>query len=265
MRLSEFYSGDLNASTYDLGVGRGGPSGVDDVGFYRDLAGPPGSEVLELGCGTGRVLIPLAEAGLRVTGLDRSPGMLAQAAAKIDRLPATVRAAIHIVRGDLADFAFDMRFDAVLIPARAFAFLLTAEAQLSCLTLVLDHLRPGGVLAVDLFDPLLDRLVPGRTEARADSRIDPESGHIIRVDVLSRENDTVAQILREVWRFTESTADGVVLRSEDEELALRWTYRYEMRHLLALAGFRSAIEYSDFVGSPPAYGGEQVWVAHREP
>ena len=44
---------------------------------------------------------------------------------------------------------------------------------------------------------------------------------------------------------------------------MRWTYRHEMRHLLELAGFPNAVEYSDFVGSPPAYGREQVWIARR--
>lgn len=92
---------------------------------------------------------------------------------------------------------------------------------------------------------------------------DPKTGRTIRVEVLSRHNDTVDQVLREFWRFTEIDASGTVLRTEEEELLLRWTYRYEMRHLLALAGFDGVEEYSDFRGSPSAYGGEQVWVCRR--
>jgi len=260
----DFYSGNLNVSTYDLGVGLLGAGTQDDVAFYLDLAAKAGPDVLELGCGTGRVMIPLAEAGFRVTGLDRSRGMLAQAATRLSRLDPVVRAATRLVEGELASFALDTRFDSVLIPARAFAFLLTVDAQRSCLGRVFEHLRPGGLVALHLFDPRLDLCLPGRMPGRTDTRIDPETGNAIRVDVLFRENDTVAQIVREVWRFSEIDSSGTVLDSEEEQLELRWTYRYETRHLLELSGFRDAVEYSDFGGSPPAYGAEQVWVAQRQ-
>lgn len=269
MNAGEFYSGTLNASTYDLGIGRFGAGTLDDVDFYKTLAETAGSDVLELACGTGRVVIPLAEAGFRVTGLDRSPGMLAQAA-KIGRLPPALQAAIRLVPGDLAEFALGEIFDVVLIPARSFMFLLTIDEQLACLARVHSHLRPGGVTAIDIFDPLLDLCVPGRKPGRTETGDDPETGHSIRVDVLFRENDAVAQTVRDVWRFSEIASSGEILRVEEEELVLRWTYRYEMRHLLELAGFSGALagfsgadEYSDFAGLPPAYGREQVWVARR--
>ena len=54
-----------------------------------------------------------------------------------------------------------------------------------------------------------------------------------------------------------------MVRQEEEILRLRWTYRYEMRHLLELAGFEVEAEFSDFRGSPPAYGREQVWLARK--
>lgn len=259
----DFYSGNLNASTYDLGVGLLGVGGGDDVAFYLDLAAKAGRDVLELGCGTGRVMIPLAEAGFRVTGLDRSPTMLAQAATKLSRLDPVVQAATRLVEGDLASFALDTRFDSVLVPARAFAFLLTVDAQRACLDLVFEHLRPGGFVALHLFDPRLDLCLPGRMPGRTDTKIDPTTGNTIRVDVLFRENDTLAQIGREVWRFSEIDSSGTVVNSEEEQLELRWTYRNEMRHLLKLSGFSDAVEYSDFARTSPAYGAEQVWVARR--
>ncbi len=262
MSAAEFYSGTLNASTYDLEVGLLRSGTFEDVAFYQTLA-PAGSDVLELACGTGRVAIPLVEAGFRVTGVDKSPGMLAQAAAKVERLPPALQTAIRLVPGDLAKFDLDERFDAVLIPARSFMFMLTIEQQRACLARVHRHLRPGGVTAIHLFDPLLDLCVPGRKPGRTETRDDPVTGHAIRVDVLFREDDPLAQTVREVWRFSEIATSGEVLRSEEEELVMRWTYRYEMRHLLELAGFTDAVEYSDFAGSPPAYGREQVWIARR--
>ena len=92
---------------------------------------------------------------------------------------------------------------------------------------------------------------------------DLRTDHTIRVDVLSRTNDPLNQVLRETWRFIETDRMGTVVRSEAEGLALRWTYRYEMHHLLELSGLDVVAEYSDFDGSPPAYGREQVWVARR--
>jgi SAM-dependent methyltransferase len=259
----DFYSGDLNVSTYDLGVGNLGAGTSDDVAFYLDLAAKAGPRVLELGCGTGRLMVPLAEAGFRVTGLDRSPGMLAQAATKLSRLDPTIQTATRLVEGDLASFALETTFDSILLPARVFAFLLTVDDQRACLGRVLEHLRPGGLVAIDLFDPRLDLCVPGRMPGRTDTGIDPETGDAVRVDVLFRENDALRQILREVWRFSRIDSSGTTVDSQEEQLELRWTYRYEMRHLLELSGFRDAVEYSDFDRSPPAYGGEQVWVAQK--
>jgi SAM-dependent methyltransferase len=258
-----FYSSRLNTQSYDLGVGRGAPADDKDVAFYRRLAAASGPRVLELGCGTGRVTIALAEAGLESTGLDLSPGMLQEAQSKVERLEPATRARLRFFEADMKDFTLGLQFDTVVIPARAFAFLLTIEAQRACLARVFDHLRPRGVLSIDVFDPRLDLCLPGVTKGRTETAVDPATGRTFRVEVISRHNDTLSQVLREAWRFTELDAAGAILQAEDEELVLRWTYRYEMRHLLELAGFDRIEEQSDFAGSPPAYGGEQVWVCRR--
>ena len=89
------------------------------------------------------------------------------------------------------------------------------------------------------------------------------SGNVVSVDVLERVNDTLEQRLTERWRFTERTTTGVVVREEEEVLELRWSYRYEMRYLLELSGYGVEDELSDYLGAPPAYGREQIWVARR--
>ena len=76
-------------------------------------------------------------------------------------------------------------------------------------------------------------------------------------------NDTVAQTLEEVWRFTEVGPDGQPIRVEEEVLRMRWIYRWEMRYLLELCGFEIEAEYSDYAGAAPAYGKEQIWVARK--
>ena len=69
--------------------------------------------------------------------------------------------------------------------------------------------------------------------------------------------------MTEVWEFAELDNTGNSLRREEETLRMRWTYRFEMRYLLEVSGFEVTAEYSDFRGSPPQYGAEQVWVALR--
>jgi hypothetical protein len=91
----------------------------------------------------------------------------------------------------------------------------------------------------------------------------PTTGNRITASVVRRANDPVVQRSTMLWRFAEEGSDGSLLREEFEELTMRWTYRYEMRHLLERCGFEILSEFSDFAGTQPAYGGEQVWVARR--
>lgn len=144
--------------------------------------------------------------------------------------------------------------------------LTTTEAQRACLERARAHLAPGGLLAIDIFDPLLDRMLPG-TLPEAWRNLGevphPKSGNRVRIEASDRTNDPVSQVFEETWRFTELGSGGAVLRQEEEVLRMRWTYRYEMRHLLELSGFEVEAEYSDYFKSPPAYGKEQIWVARK--
>jgi hypothetical protein len=89
------------------------------------------------------------------------------------------------------------------------------------------------------------------------------TGNTVSASVERRVNDPLVQRFTMLWRFAEKGSDGSLIREEFEELTLRWTYRYEMRHLLELSGFEIVSEFSDFSGAPPSYGDEQIWVARR--
>ena len=258
-----FYSRpSLHVETYDAQHQQ--LPGGDDVGFFRDLAERSGGPVLELGCGTGRIAIPLAEAGFDVVGLDRSAPMLARAAERRRSLPPDVRRRLTFVEGDMTDFRLGRRFGLAFAAFRVFMALPDATSQRASLAAIRRHLQPGGLLAIDVFDPKLDLITPEprpQTERREFRH--PATGTKVVAAVLSRVNDPLNQRLTQQWRFTEEGADGQVIREEFEELTLRWTYRYEMRHLLELSGFEPLAEYSDYAGSPPAYAAEQIWVARR--
>jgi SAM-dependent methyltransferase len=258
-----YAEGGLNVETYDLRTA--GFAGEIDfwVGCARKANGP----VLELACGTGRVTWPIARASVDIVGLDISPAMLRVAESKRAHESPEVSQRVRLVQGDMTDFSLGQLFALVIIPFRAFQALLTPEDQQRSLTCVRRHLRPGGRLIVDIFDPRLDWALPERTEPGLPARptiTHPVTGNTLTVNVLSRRNDALRQLFTEHWRFSELSPTGQLLRQEDELLELRWTYRYEMRYLLELSGFTVEAELSDFSGSPPAYGKEQIWIAFAE-
>jgi SAM-dependent methyltransferase len=233
-----------------------------DVEFFRAAARRTGGPILDVGCGTGRVSIPLAADGWEVVGLDRSAPMLALAERRRAIEPPEVAARLTFVEGDLTGFDLGRTFALIVVPSRVFQFLLTPDAQRSGLAALRRHLAPTGELVLDLFDPRLDLCVPDLPPQAGNAEVvrHPVSGNDVRVERLERVNDPLRQVFDEIWLSTELDASGRELRARRETLSLRWTYRWEMRHLLDLTGFEVVAEYGDFKGSPPAYGREQVWV-----
>ncbi|MEO5372785.1 MAG: class I SAM-dependent methyltransferase [Alphaproteobacteria bacterium] len=262
--LPRFYFQDsLNVRSYDARAALDATLFEDHLPFYVALAVESGGPVLELGCGTGRVALAIAEAGVEVVGLDLAPAMLAQAEAARARATGPVQARLGFEQGDMTDFDLGRRFALVLVPFRSFQELLTVHDQRSALACIRGHLEPGGRLAADLFDPRYEAIRPGVDDSVVSLPAVPSGDGTIRVDILRRVNDPVAQRLTEVWRFTAVAADGTPVLVEEEVHSLRWIFRYEMRHLLDLEGFAVESEASDFHGSPPAYGNQQVWIARR--
>ena len=256
------YSGDgMSVALYDamypsLGTPR------DDEAFLLEQAEITGGPILELACGTGRVLWTLGDAGYEVTGLDLSRPMLARAEAKAVRRPAEVRERASFVRSDMKEFDLGRTFSLIYSTFRSFQALLTAEDQKACLRCAHRHLRKGGRLVLDLFDPALDRCLPRDPYVQRTYGIHrhPETGSNALWETVDHQNDPVRQILTEIWRWTEMDDAGRVVRVEMEEIRLRWTYRHELHHLLELCGFRLLHEYSDFRKSEPQYARELIVV-----
>jgi len=257
-----FYSRPgLHVEIYDLQTDEKW-STLNDTAFYFEEAQAGGGPVLELGCGTGRVTLPLLETGLEIHGLDASAAMLEIAKQKRDLLSPETAKRLHLHPGDMTRFDLDTKFALILIAFRSFQILLTPQAQRSCLTCIRRHLAPNGKVIINLFDPRYDLIVPGRQEGKEAPRefVHPVSGNRVVVETLERMNDALSQTLQERWRFTETNAAREIIRQEEEFIHLRWTFRYEMRHLVESCGFAVEAEYSDFHRSPPAYAKEMVWV-----
>jgi SAM-dependent methyltransferase len=259
-----FYSSSaLHVAIYDSmhAVTPGG----DDIGFFRSLAEQAGGPVLELGCGSGRVAIPLAEAGCNVVGIDRSTAMLARARAKAEAAGLEAAGRLRLIEGDMTSTRAGDGFGLAFAAFRVFMSILEPDEQLMTLRLVHEQLRPNGLLALDVFDPRYDLIGPGVGPWRPDigTFINPDTGKPVRVTTLDRLNDPIGQRFTEHWEFAELDELGHAIRTEVEALTLRWTFRHEMHHLLVRSGFEPVAEYSDYAGSPPAYGQEQIWVARR--
>jgi SAM-dependent methyltransferase len=134
------------ARYYDLYVG----DFCADLPLYRALCEPT-HKVLEIGCGTGRVLFPLLQQGCTVTGVDTSPDMLRPAESKLSRWLAQGKLLLN--NHDFCHAPLDEHFDRVLVTFFTFNYLLTATAQEQFLLHVHQSLAPGGILAMDLFYP----------------------------------------------------------------------------------------------------------------
>ena len=202
------YASRLAVATYDMFH-----SGTGDVPFYLDCARRFGDPILELGSGTGRILIPLAEAGYEVVGVDLSAAMLEAASAKIERR-SEAAARIRLVESDMKNFSAQQRFALALIPARAFQFLLTPVDQRAALNCIRRHLVPGGHLVIDLFDPNFEvRFTSEFKHLFLREVQDPQSGHRFIRSVVARHEDRVLQTFEETLRIEKFDSDGTLIDS----------------------------------------------------
>jgi SAM-dependent methyltransferase len=259
--VDAYYADELVVATYDAGSST---AVAGDVAFYKACGRRFGDPVLELAVGTGRVAWELADAGLRVVGVDLSAAMLEQAVRNGGGRPAAVRERLTLHQADMAAFALPAVFPLAIIPYSAFQHLLTSERQRSALACIHRHLASGGHLVVDVFDPLLEHCVPGAASPMPDREVvEPASGHLIRRRTLTRDVDPVRQTITETFRIERVSAAGEVIAETETSFAVRWAGRQEMAYLFELSGFEVVEQYSDFDRAPPAYGKRQIWVVHR--
>jgi SAM-dependent methyltransferase len=209
--LERFYEGaeSLFVRAYDAFYVGGAPPIAGDIAFYDRLAQATGGPVLELGCGTGRIALALAQAGLSVTGVDVSAGMLALARRKSERLAAAASRCLTFVEGDMARLDLGRRFGMAFIAFRSFQHLLTIDEQRATLTGVRRHLRPDGRMALHLFDPRFDLLADENPPAIRQSGIDPATQRRYAGEILRTGRDYLNQIRCDLWRYTETDLNAI--------------------------------------------------------
>ncbi|UTP39084.1 class I SAM-dependent methyltransferase [Phenylobacterium sp. LH3H17] len=203
------------------------PGSLPDVPFYLDrLVGTQGP-ILEAAVGTGRLLVPLLEAGLEVKGFDQSPDMLESCRRHCAArgLPADLRQA------RFQDFAYDHAFAAILVPVGTFTLIDDFAEGLAVLKRFHDHLAPGGRLLIDLLPMgyLTNERPDVRTWTAANGDMLRIEGRAVEIDLVRQRRVTHDRYER--WR------NGRLVESELEVMAFRIWGLAEFQLALAAAGF----------------------------
>ncbi len=217
---------------------------TEDLTLYLGFAERCGSPILELGCGSGRILAYLAGKGFYVTGIDKSPDMLALARKRIEREGTEGR--VQLLQGDIADFAAGQKFQLAFAAVNTFLQLTDQEKQLATLRCVLDHLEKSGVLILDVFNP--ERALWEQGPMLERQFEDPLTGDII-LKLISGQVDRTRQLQHLTLMYDHIDEQGRVSRTVSH-LALRYIYRYEMELLLEISGFRVGQVYGSYDMDP---------------
>ena len=206
----------------------------EDIATYAGFASAVGSEgVLELACGTGRLLLPLAASGARITGVDLSPTMLNLAREKV--AAAGLEKRIRLVHGDMRTVQLDRRFDLVIIGLNSLMHLAEQADQHAALRNAARHLTPGGRLVVDLFNPEV-ALPEAHQEGQLFLhclKVLPDGAHLLHFQ--SPKVDRAAQLVHMTNYYDEMPADGRV-RRHFSPFTLRYVGAGELRLLIERAG-----------------------------
>lgn len=244
----------------------------DDIPLILKTARAAGRVALELGCGTGRVLLPLADGGCQVIGLDTSMALLAVARRKLAKHGYASETAAHgpapvrLVQADMTRFRLAEReIDFAFVVSNTLMHVTTQAEQLKALQCAHRHLRVGGLLLIDLFNPDVAYLeaISGNQEL-ADWWDDEESGAQV-LKWSTRYLDAARQLQETVFVYEEVFPDG---RNEQTRLAfpLRFWWPDEGAMLLERAGFALDELYGDFDGSPYRSDSERlIFIARKEP
>lgn len=232
---NEFYSAEF-APIYDLLHAEF----KKDIPFWLDLAEKTGDPILEIGCGTGRLLLPLAQAGHRVVGIDAAPAMLELAQARIDALGLNDRAqcvSADITKTAPPDFRYQLAF---------FGHNTLYHFPLNRLQGVLRQLRkvlaPGATLCMDVVNPYIIMELEDEKEYQLEQMLThPTTGE--EIDQFVRySNDIFDQCWRVEWKFVpKSTKQPLVVKTD-----YHYFYPHQLETMMSANGFQWVATYGDY-------------------
>jgi len=230
-----------------------------DVPFYVDLAKQVGGPVLEIACGTGRVLLNIARAGIQIDGVDNSTAMLGILKSRLQREPPAVRDKVALHEGDMRRFRLRQKYRLAIIPFRPLQHMYTLQDQLDALTTAAAHLQDDGKLAFDVFYPNFEKIPAGVGEEifELEWTVDAAIPKLVRRFFRKDSFDKIHQIFTGTFVFRTYEDDKLVREETDPLQMCYYTYPH-LRALFLLTGFEPVGEYGSFAKAPLDNASDQM-------
>jgi len=230
-----------------------------DLPFYLDLAAQSGGPVLEIACGTGRVLLPIARKGIEICGVDNSQPMLDVLNTSLAQETQEIRNRITLNQGDMRTFRLNRKFPLVMIPFRPMQHMFTVEDQVAALKTAAAHLTDTGTLAFDVFYPKFDMIWTRVGEEIPEMEWTPPSDPTKLVRRFFRKDaiDKINQVFSFTFIFRSYRSGDLILEETEAFRLCYYTYPH-LRALFRLAGLEPVAEYGSFAKSPLDNTAEQM-------
>ena len=246
------------AEWYDIFYAAADPGDID---FYHGLCKASGGPVLEIGVGTGRIALPLAQQGMEVVGIDLFEPMLKVAQQNaLDVAP--LDGSLRLIQADMRDFDLKRLFPVVTIPARTLLLATTEAEQIGTLCCAAKHLAPDGTMAFNLFYPDPEMLADDPDEEFLLEVVEkPDGGRF----VLTAKNrfDLESQLNHGVQIAEELDPKGEILRRQDLEVVVRFLYPEQIIALCDRVGLEVIEMWGDFEGGELDEESDEIVVLAR--
>lgn len=239
--------GPLCTKVYELSKPVGYSTG--DVEYYKARLNGRKGKTLEVGCGSGRILVPLLESGIAIEGIDYSSSMLNSCRAQCQARGLSTT----LYHGDMGSFSLDEKYADIIIPGGSFQLIEEREEAILALRNFYGHLEPGGRLTMDLIlemDFEVNKVSMRTWEIPPNEVITLES-RIIEVDFLKQK--TVSLLKYEKW------SEGQLMQTELQRFPLFWYGLHEFQLLLESIGYTEVTFSADYsYGTLPSHAGAMI-------
>ena len=234
----EYTVGDL---IYDANIYDGMNTDLVDLPFYlKWLPKNQEAKILELCCGTGRLTIPIAQAGYDILGVDITPSMLEKAREKAS----AAQVDIEFIEADIRELDLSEKYDCIFIPFNSIHHLYQTNGLLKTFQLVKKHLKPGGQFLFDCFNPNIRYIVEAEQQEMTIAEYTTEDGRQVTIKQRMRY-ESASQINRIEWHhFINGEFDSV------QKLDMRMYYPQELNTCLAFSGFDIIHKFGTFEEAP---------------
>ena len=236
---------------------------LKDIPFYLDAAKSATGSVLEIGCGTGRILLPAARAGVQIDGVDFSAAFLEILREKLAREAPEVRARVSLYEADMRNFSLGKKYDLIMIPFGPLQHLFTIDDQLAALRCCSAHLNTGGRLVFNLFFPnykLLDEIGVDKTEVEWTDPLDHSI--TVRRSFLRKSVDKLNQAFEGEFIFRSYRGESLVNEERAPVTMSYYTYPHVLL-LLKCTGLSSIEEYGSYEREPISVCKHMIFIAEK--